>query len=103
MAEAAGGERACAFNERRFGLRVWLRRRWCPSGARPPCVVDDRYEWLWLDAAVEPATGESFFMVLPGVGKAWMLLILEEVDREVIGSRVGLVLDGSGRHRAALA
>jgi hypothetical protein len=32
-----------------------------------------------------------------------MQLCLEEFDREVSGRRVGLVLDGSGRHRAALA
>ena len=32
-----------------------------------------------------------------------MQLFLEEFGREVSGSRVGLVLDGSGSHRATLA
>ena len=92
-----------AFDEGRFGLRVWLRRRWCPRGARPPWVVEDRYEWRRLYAAVEPATGAGFFLLLPGVSKEWFGLFLREFGREVGGRRVALVLDGAGSHRAALA
>jgi len=33
-----------AFDEGRFGLRVGLRKRWCPRGVRPPWLVHDRYE-----------------------------------------------------------
>jgi transposase len=40
--------RVWAFDEGRFGLRVGLRKRWCPGGVRPPWIVHDRYEWLWL-------------------------------------------------------
>ena len=46
-------------DEGRFGLRVWLRRRWCPRGARPPWVVEDRYEWTWLYAALPTLTGRE--------------------------------------------
>ena len=80
-----------------------LRRRWCPRGARPPWIVEDRYEWLWLYAAVEPTTGEGFFLLLPRVDKAWLQLFLDEFGKEVAGRPVALVLDGSGSHRAALA
>lgn len=45
-------------------------RRWCPRGALPPRVVDDRYRWLWLCAAVEPANGAGFFLLLPGIDQA---------------------------------
>jgi transposase len=65
--------------------------------------VDDRYEWWWLYAAVEPATGAGFFLLLPGVGKEWFGLFLAEFAKEVAGQRVALVLDGSGSHRAAIA
>lgn len=65
--------------------------------------MDDRYEWLWLYAAVEPATGAGFFLLLPGVSKAWFARFLAEFAKEVAGRRAGLVLDGSGSHRAALA
>jgi transposase len=95
-------QRVWAFDEARFGLRVGLRRRWCPRGVRPPWIVPDRYEWLWLYAAVEPATGQSFFLLLPRVTKVWFAGFLEAFAQEIGAARVGLVLDGSGSHRAAI-
>lgn len=89
-----------AFDEGRVGLRVGLRKRWCPCGVRPPWIVHDRYEWLWLYAAVEPATGRSLFLLLPRVTKAWFAAFLAACGEVTAGERVGLVLDGSGAHRA---
>jgi transposase len=83
-------------------LRVGLRKRWCPAGIRPPWLVHDRSAWRWRYAAVEPATGRSFFLLLPRVTKAWFAAFLAAFAREVAGERVGLVLDGSGAHRADL-
>ena len=94
--------RAWAFDEGRFGLRVGLRKRWCPVGARPPWVVHDRYEWLWLYAAVEPATGQSYFLLLPRVTKEWFATFLAAFGAATAGERVAVVLDGSGAHRADL-
>jgi hypothetical protein len=89
-----------AFDEGRFGLRVRLGKRWCPCGVRPPWVVHDRYEWLWLYAAVEPATGQALFLLLPRVTKEWFAGFLDAFAQAVGNERVGLVLDGSGAHRA---
>ena len=89
-----------AFDEARFGLRIDLRRRWCPCGVRPPWVVDDQYEWLWLYAAVEPTTGRSLFLFLPGVSKEWFAGFLDALNTEVGAGRATLVLDGAGSHRA---
>jgi putative transposase len=100
--ESAGVARAWAFDEGRFGLRVGLRKRWCPLGIRPPWVVHDRYEWLWLYAAVEPATGHSFFLLLPWVTKEWFAAFLEAFAAATAGERVAVVLDGSGAHRATI-
>ena len=52
---------------------------------------------------MEPATGEGFFLLLPGLSKEWFALFLAEFGREVGGGRAGLVLDGSGSHRAKVA
>ena len=79
-----------------------LRKRWCPRGIRPPWLVHDRYEWLWLYAAVEPATGRSLFLLLPRVTKEWFGRFLETFGQVTAGERVALVLDGSGAHRAAI-
>ena len=95
-------QRVWAFDEGRFGLRVGLRKRWCPCGVRPPWIVHDRYEWLWLYAAVEPATGQCLFLLLPRVTKEWFATFLATFAQQVGEERVGLVLDGSGAHRAAI-
>lgn len=89
-----------AFDEGRFGLRVSLRKRWCPCGVRPPWLVHDRYEWLWLYVAVEPATGRCFVLLLPRLTKEWLAVFLTALAQEVGDERAGLVLDGSGSHRA---
>lgn len=93
-------QRVWAFAEGRFGLRVGLRKRWRPRGVRPPWVVHDRHEWLWLHAAVEPATGQSFVLLLPRVTKEWVARFLEAFGQATAGDRVGVVVDGSGSHRA---
>jgi hypothetical protein len=52
-----------AFEEARFGLINWHRRRYCPMGFRPPWIVKRAYAWTYLYAAVEPTrSGESFCM-----------------------------------------
>jgi transposase len=67
---------------------------------RPPWVVHDRYEWLWRSAALEPATGQCLFLLLPRLTKDWFGRFLAALAEEVGSERVGLVLDGSGSHRA---
>jgi hypothetical protein len=87
-------------DEGRFGLKVWFQRRWCPYRIRPVWEVQDRYEWCWLYAAVEPATGHSFWLLLPGVDSACLQAFLDAFARHIGEQRVGLVLDGSGAHTA---
>jgi len=89
-----------AFDEGRFGLKVWFRRRWCPRGERPPWVFVDRYVWVWVYAAVEPVSGQAFFLLLPSVEGAWLELFLEEFRKVVGTKRVGLVMDNSGSHHS---
>lgn len=70
---------------------------------RPPWLVADQYEWLWLYAAVEPATGRSFVLYLPGVTKEWFALFLTELSKEVGQERTAVVLDNASSHRAKIA
>jgi transposase len=87
-------------DEARFGLRIDLKRRWCPCGVRPPWLVDDQYEWFWLYTAVEPATGRSLVLYLPGVTKEWFAVFLAELSKEVGEQRTAVVLDNASSHRA---
>lgn len=90
-------------DEGRFGRKPWFRRRWCPLGKRPPWLVEEKYEWLWLYAAVEPRTGACFFLMLPAVNGDCFELFLRELSKtEMVkpGARVGVVMDNAGAHRS---
>ncbi len=68
-------------DEGRFGLKVWLRQRWCPLGERPPWVYSDEYEWVWVYAAIEPLTAESFLLLLPWVTPECVQVFLDRAAR----------------------
>jgi len=54
-------------------------------GKRPPWVVEEKYEWLWLYAAVEPRTGASFFLLLPALnGECFELFLRELAKTELV-------------------
>jgi len=89
-----------AFDEGRFGLKMWFRRRWCTFGHRPPWIVDDRYEWVWVYVAVTPTSGECCCLLLPHVDTICLNLFLATVRKEWPDERIGVVLDGSGSHRS---
>lgn len=89
-----------ALDEGRFGLITWLRRRWCPLGDRPPWIVQDEYEWLWLYAAVEPTTGTGVFLLLPSVDSQCLELFLRHLRHELGKGAIGVVLDSSGSHHS---
>lgn len=90
--------RAMAVDQARFGLKTWFRRRWCPVGFRPPWVFQDRYEWLWLYAAVEPKTGESFTMYMPHLDHYCFGVFLEQLRAHYANDEIVLVSDRSGAH-----
>lgn len=96
----AGVRRVLAFDEGRFGLKVWFRRRWCPLGVRPPWIVEDQYEWTWVYVAVEPTTGWSYVLLLPEITGHCLEIFCRRLRQATGSQRVGLVLDGSGSHQS---
>lgn len=87
-------------DEARFGLKVWHRRRWCPSGFRPSWRVRDKYKWLWLYVAVEPATGESFCLYMPNLKGESFEVFLHKLGEAYPEEETVLVLDGAPSHRS---
>jgi|SRR6516165_6672729 hypothetical protein len=83
-------KRVVALDEGRFGLITWLHRRWCPLVERPPWIVQDEYEWLWLYAAVEPTTGTGAFLLLPTVEGTCLEIFLRHLRRELGKGPIGL-------------
>ena len=81
-------------------MKLWFRRRWCTFGHRPPWIVDDRYEWVWVYIAIAPQSGACCCLLLPHVDTICLNLFLETVREEWPDERIGVVLDGSGSHRS---
>jgi len=89
-----------AFDEARFGLINWHRRRYCPFGFRPPYVVRRSYKWTYLYAALDPTTGESFCLYLPGMDDGCLKTFLEELSKRYPDQHLLVVVDGAPSHRS---
>ena len=64
-------------------------------------MCDQRYTWTHLFAAVRPATGDSFALVLPQVSTAAMNEFLAQFAATLAeGEHAVMVLDRAGWHRA---
>jgi transposase len=59
-----------------------------------------RYQYLWFYGAVEPATGESFFLELPALDTKCFQAFLDEFSRAYPDTLNLLVLDGAPAHIA---
>ena len=88
-------------DEARVGQKGRLCHRWWARGHRPPGRCDRRFEWVYLFAAVEPATGADVALVLPEATTATMSLFLAEFAASLpVDVHAVLVLDGAGWHGA---
>jgi DDE superfamily endonuclease len=85
--------------EARVGQKGRLCHRWWVRGRRPPGRCDRRFEWAYLFAAVEPATGADVALVLPEATTAAMNLFLATFAAGLAEDvHAALVLDGAGWH-----
>lgn len=88
-------------DEARLGQQGTLTRMWAKKGSRPTAVKQTRYEWVYLYAAVEPATGASVALQAPEVNTATMSVYLRMVSAE-LGPKehAVLIMDGAGWHKS---
>ena len=88
-------------DEARFGRKGRVCHRWFTRGQRPPGLCDQRYTWTHLFAAIQPATGEGFALVLPQVSTTAMNTFLGEFAAMLAeDEHAVMVLDRAGWHRA---
>jgi hypothetical protein len=87
-------------DESRLGLHEHVRRRLTARGVKPIQKMLPRYESFWLYAAVEPSTGESFFLEMPALDAHCFQAFLNEFSAAYPDSLNVLVLDGAGAHTA---
>jgi transposase len=88
-------------DEARFGQKGTLTNVWAPTGSRPTAVKQTRYEWVYLFAAVESATGFSSALLAPNVNTATMNQFLRVLSSEVDPADVVvLIMDQAGWHKS---
>lgn len=82
-----------------FGQKGWACRRWWLRGHKPTGPVDQRYTFVYGFAAVEPATGRDFCLVLPTVSTVAMNEFLRRFSVTLAeDEHVVMVLDDAGWH-----
>jgi transposase len=88
-------------DEHRIGLQPVNRMVWVPRGETPIASVNLKYEWLWLIGFVEPASGETYWWIVPRLN--WQILerVLADFAQAFQVSatnRILLVLDQASFH-----
>jgi transposase len=101
LAPHGGTARAFFMDEARFGQQGTLTRVWARTGSRPAAVRQAKYEWVYLYAAVEPATGESVALLAPNVDTGTFNVFLRMLSAELKpGEHAVLILDRAGWHKS---
>lgn len=96
-----GRVRVMWMDEARIGQQGTLTTMWAPKGSRPTAVKQTKYDWVYLYAAVEPATGFSSALLAPHVNTVTMNAFLKVLSSEVDpGDLVVLIMDQAGWHKA---
>jgi hypothetical protein len=85
-------------DESRFGLLPQVRRRLTAYGVRPVHSVLPRYEWYWLYGAVEPETGASFFLEMPGLDGTCFQVYLDAFSAAFPETMNIVLLDSAPAH-----
>jgi putative transposase len=72
---------------------------WCYKGLRPTVPCHHIREYRYAYGAVEPLTGESFFLVLPYSNTVCMNMFLQKLSEEYPGDWILLACDGAAWHK----
>ncbi len=73
---------------------------WCKKGMRPSVPCHHIREYRYAYGAVEPLTGESFFLVMPYCNTDCMNIFLKNLSESYPDDVIILVCDGAAWHKA---
>lgn len=88
-------------DEAGFGRINKPRYCWCPKGTRPVVPCHHIREYRYAYGAVEPKTGESFFLVLPYCNTVCMNIFLDRLSKAFPDDYIILVCDGAVWHKSS--
>ena len=75
---------------------------WCPKGIRPQVPCHHVREYRYVFGAVEPLTGESFFVIASHCDTVCMNAFLCELSSKYPNDLIILVLDGASWHKSKI-
>ena len=87
-------------DEAGFGRINKPKRCWCNRKMRPSVPCHHIREYYYAYGAVEPATGERFFLVLPYCDTVHMNYFLKELSKAFPEDQILLVCDSAGWHKS---
>jgi putative transposase len=87
-------------DEAGFGRINKPRYCWCRKGFRPSVPCHRIREYRYAYGAVDPQSGDSFFLVLPYCNTACMNVFLRELSKEYPDDYLLVVADGAAWHTA---
>lgn len=73
---------------------------WCKKGIRPLVPCHHIREYRYAFGAVEPLTGDSFFLILPQCNTACTNLFLAELSQKYPNDIIILCCDGAAWHKS---
>ena len=74
---------------------------WCEKGIRPSVPCHHIREYRYTYGAVEPVTGDSFFLIMPYNNTACMNKFLEELSKKYAEDIILMVCDGAAWHKSS--
>ena len=73
---------------------------WCERGSRLSVPCHHIREYRYAYGAVEPLTGESYFLILPSCNTVCMNVFLEELSKQYPEDIILLCCDGAAWHKS---
>ena len=92
--------RLFAQDESRFGLLPVLRRRITLKGVKPVQPIQHVFENYYLYGAIEPKSGNSFFLEMPYLNSDCFQIFLDQISLHFPDTLNILILDNGAFHKA---
>lgn len=74
---------------------------WCRKGIRPSVPCHHIREYRYAYGAVEPVTGDGYFLVMPYCNSVCMSIFLKQLSEKYTDDIVLLCCDGAAWHKSA--
>lgn len=92
--------RVLAQDESRLGLMPVTRRRITAKGIKPIQKVQFQFESYYLYGAVEPLTGDAFYLEMPGLNGTCFQVYLDELSAHFRDDFMIMLTDNASAHKA---